>query len=116
MYSISESNNCRRHELQPLPDYLRWPRTGELHYLPLEERCLLEGYWDNIPGVYLPTKVVDLCLSVVPKPDDALTHQIVLLSWLTPREPENYIAKVDSQLENQRSEIQMENAPTVQQG
>ena len=31
-------------------------------------------------------KVVDLCLSVVPKPDDTLIHQIALLSWVTPRE------------------------------
>lgn len=55
VYSMNESSNCRRQELQPLPDYLRWLKTGELHYLPLEERCLLEGdaYWKEIGMIFL---------------------------------------------------------------
>lgn len=101
VYSTDGNSNCRRYELQPLPDYLRWFKTNELHYLPLEERCLLNGYWDDIPGVYLPTKVVDLCLSVVPKPDDTLIHQIALLSWVTPREVKDYISKQENQFDNQ---------------
>ena len=107
VYSTDENSNCRRHELQPLPDYLRWFKTNELHYLPLEERCLLNGDWDDIPGVYLPTKVGDLCLSVIPKPDDTLIHQIALLSWVTPREVKDYISKQENQYDNQiKSEMQ----------
>ena len=44
---------------------------------------------------------MDLCLSVVPKPDDALIHQMSLLSWITPQEVTDYIAKVERQLEHQ---------------
>ena len=28
---------CRRFELQPTPDYLRWYKIGELQFLPMEE-------------------------------------------------------------------------------
>ena len=31
---------------QPIPNYWRWFKTGELHYLPLKERMLL-FVWDN---------------------------------------------------------------------
>ena len=101
IYSINEDSNCIRYELQPIPDYLRWLKTGELHYLPLEERYLLKGEWDVIPGVYLPTRVLNLCFSVIPNPDDALVHQIALLSWIMPKEVRNYLAKVEDQLESQ---------------
>lgn len=37
-YSVSEDVKCRRYEVQPIPDFLRWYKTGEL---PLEERALL---------------------------------------------------------------------------
>ena len=107
VYSTDGNSHCRRHELQPLPDYLRWFKTNELHYLPLEERCLLNGEWDNIPSVYLPTKVLDLCLSVIPKPDDSRIHLLALLSWVTPREVKEYISKQENQFDSQvKSEIQ----------
>ena len=48
-----------------MPDYLRWRKTGELHYLPLEEKVLLTGSWDDIDGVYLPSMVLDLCFNLV---------------------------------------------------
>ena len=78
-----------------------------LHYLPLEERYSLRGEWDEIPGVYLPTRVLDLRFSVIPNPNDALVHQISLLSWITPKEVRNYPAKVEDQLDSQmKSELE----------
>ena len=60
---------------------------------------------------------MNLCLSVVPKPDDALTHQIALLSWITPREMTDYIAKLGNQQQCQmQSDLdteKMENALTL---
>ena len=43
VYTSDEDTNCRRYELQPIPDYLRWYKTGELHYLPLEESSTFRG-------------------------------------------------------------------------
>ena len=83
---------CKRYELQPVPDFLRWFKTGELHYLPLEERKLLkEGPWDNIPEAYLPSRVLNLCCSLIlDLPDELITQQISLLSWVTPYEVREY--------------------------
>ena len=50
LYAANEDVDCRRYELQPMTDYLRWYKTCELHYLPLKERVLLSGPWDDIPA------------------------------------------------------------------
>ena len=114
-----EEVNYRRYELQPIPDYLRWYKTGELHYLPLEERTSLVGPWDAIPGVYLPTKVLDLCFSIVQdpsddiirqiSPSDDIIRQISLLSWTTTQEVRDYYRKIQTQVDNQiKAEIERE--------
>lgn len=84
IYSCSMSGN--RYELQPIPDFLRWFRTGEAHYMPLEEVALLKGDWVNIPAIFLPSKVLELCFIVVPSPDDSIIQQMSILSWLTVKE------------------------------
>ena len=100
LYSLGDIQ-CRRYELQPIPDYLRWFRTGELHYLALEERALLRGPWDEIPASYMPSRILDLCLSLVQDLTDDLINQIALLSWVTPSEVRRYKTKLDDQLEHQ---------------
>ena len=102
LYSISDTE-CKRYELQPVPDFLRWFKTGELHYLPLEERKLLkEGPWDNIPEAYLPSRVLDLCSSLIlDLPDELITQQISLLSWVTPYEVREYYKNQSNQYEQQ---------------
>ena len=76
-------------------------QSGELHYLPLEERELLSGEWDNIPGVFLPTTILDLCFTVIPSPPEDIINQIALLSWITPLEVKQYKAKINTQIETQ---------------
>ena len=71
LYSIGDVQ-CRRYELQPIPDYICWFNTAELHYLPLEERALLSGPWDIIPGAYLPLRILDLCFSAVQHLNDEI--------------------------------------------
>ena len=109
VYSPRPDIECRRHELQPIPDYLRWFKTNEAHYLPLEEVALLKGDWLNIPAIFLPTKVLQLCFTVVPKPPEHILQQICLLSWLSAKEVTDYKQKLQDQLENQlRSEKEKE--------
>ena len=93
LYSTLEVN-CRRFELQPIPGYIRWYKTGEMHYLPMEERALLLGPWDNITGIFLPSKIVDLCFTVVQVLNDELTNLIALLSWIPPVEVKAYYHKI----------------------
>ena len=97
---------CQRYELQPLPDYLRWLKTSELHYLPLEERSLILGQWDEIPGTFLPSKVLELCLSVISESTESMVQQFSLLSWTTLSDVREYIkkfqAQIDAQIEAER--------------
>ena len=49
IYSADETSTIERFERQPLPDYIRWVNTSELHYLSLENQLggisLLNGIW-----------------------------------------------------------------------
>ena len=101
IYSPKIDSGCNRLEIQPIPDYLRWFKTCEAHYLPLEEASMLKGSWDDIPGIFLPTKVLELCFILVPNPSESIIHQISLLSWLTQREVAEYQRKIVDNLEAQ---------------
>ena len=94
---------CGRFELQPIPDFLRWLKTGEVHYLPLEERALVVGPWDDIPGAFLPSAVVELCLSVIVELTDTLLQQIALLAWITPSKVKAHHKKLLHQYESQEN-------------
>ena len=72
-----------------------------MHYFPLEERALLPGEWDNIPGAYLPTTPLDLCFAVMPDTPDEIIHQIALLSWVTPSKVKQYNKKIKCQIDSQ---------------
>ena len=100
-YSTTDSDIINRFQLQPIPDYLRWMKTGELHYLPLEERTLLLGPWDDIPGAFLPSKIMELCFAVIPKPEDVIIDQVSLLSWITPQEVRAFYQKIHGQFDSQ---------------
>ena len=52
--------------IQPLPDFLRWVRTLELHYMPLIERQGLEnGVWNDIPELFLPSTILELVYKTI---------------------------------------------------
>lgn len=47
---------------QPNPDYLRWVKSNELHYLDIEKnkKRLEAGVWNEVPALFQPTSVLDL--------------------------------------------------------
>ena len=49
IHSMNPNSVICRYKLQPVPDYLQWLKTGEAHYLPLEETAALKGTWVDIP-------------------------------------------------------------------
>ena len=57
---------------------LRWFKTGEV---PLEEVALLIRDWVDISAIFLPTKVLELCFTIIPNPPEHILNQISLLSW-----------------------------------
>ena len=69
LYTTAADPTITRYELQPLQDYIRWVYTQELHYLPIESRQQIDnGVWNEIPGLFLPTKVLELCFKVLHEP------------------------------------------------
>ena len=64
--SAAETSTIEHFERQPLPDYIRWVNTSELHYLSLENQLKINtGVWDEISGLFLPTKILDMCIKVL---------------------------------------------------
>jgi hypothetical protein len=86
----------RKKILQPVPDFIRWWKTGgELHYLTVEQRLQLsEGPWDTIAELFLPTRVLDLVYKAFQGelPQSLLT-QISILSFCAESEVESYFKK-----------------------
>ena len=110
LYSMKSDISCNRHELQPLPDYIRWIKTGELHYLPMEEASIISnGPWTDISGAFLPTKILDLFFNIVSDPPDDMIRQISLLAWVSPCEVREYQKMTDERLQSQiKSELEKE--------
>ena len=91
---------CSRREMQPIPDVIRWLSCHELHYMPWQEALLLEdGPWHDIPGLFLPSKILDLFFTVIPKPPRDIALLISTLAWLTPNESSQYRDKLQKQVE-----------------
>ena len=68
---------------QPIPDYLRWFSTGELHYLPFERRKLLPaGVWDYKPELFLPSNIIQMAYNVFVNVPESTEEGLAFLTWL----------------------------------
>ena len=61
------------------------------------------GPWDSIPGAFLPSTAVELCLGVFQGLTDVLLQQIALLAWITPAEVKAHHQKLLDQYERQEN-------------
>ena len=67
--------------------------------MPWQEAALLEhGPWNDIPGLFVPTKILDLCFLVIPNPSQDMAQLIALLAWVAPSEAKEYYDKLDTQV------------------
>ncbi|CAC5422873.1 SGSM3 [Mytilus coruscus] len=93
-------NNSSRAIIQPLPDYIRYIRTGRLHYMSYEMRKSLEcGFWDNHPDIFLPETILGLAFKVIPHLTADISNSLAFLSWITKTEVENYFHHLRKQME-----------------
>ena len=98
--------------IQPIPDYLRWLKTNELHHLHLSERVKIRsGLWDEMPGLFLPSTIMDFVFRLLHySPPDDIVLLIALLVWIPPSEVIAYlkmkkdemIATIDGDQERER--------------
>eukprot|EP00112_Aurelia_sp_Birch-Aquarium-sp1_P021266 Seg568.7 transcript_id=Seg568.7/GoldUCD/mRNA.D3Y31 product=Vertnin protein_id=Seg568.7/GoldUCD/D3Y31 len=98
---------------QPIPDYVRWHKSGELHYLPLDIRQQLpEGIWDNEPGLFLPTAILETAYSVYVDVPEEVVHGLAFLCWCPEKEVKLVLeehkerASEDSRNDNLREKLQ----------
>ena len=99
LFSPFYSLDSKRKVLQPVPDICRWLKSNELHYMPWQEAaCLEHGPWDEIPGLFLPSKILDLCFCTIPTPPSHIAQLITLLAWVPPEETKEYYFKLEAQV------------------
>ena len=99
LYSVDETCIVERFERQPLPDYLIWIDTSDLHYLSIERLKLNIGVWGEISGLFIPTKILDLCMKVLPNPPADIVYLVAILAWVLPDKVKEYYKKVEKQME-----------------
>ena len=99
IYSPKQLSIPRR-EIQPLPDYKRWLKTSELHYMPYEERRNLKsGPWDDTAGLFLPTTILDLCYVLAEDVPPNVLTAIAMLAWIPLLEVKEYYSRAKRRLE-----------------
>ena len=93
--SIDVSTNTHLFPNQPVPDYVTWFRSGELHYLSVEPRNrLMEGLWNAVPALFLPTDILSMTYELFPEPTDVLTEAIAFLAWLPKQDVIDFFAQL----------------------
>ena len=99
-----------RHELQPVPDYLRWLKTCELHYMPYHERCELQhGPWDETPGFFMPSAILNIAFISIPDPPPHIMKLLAILAWVPTSEAQKYYTELQSNaLETIHSDLERE--------
>ena len=102
VYTKDLTVEVKREELQPVPDYLRWCETTELHYLSLEARQALADYLDNSSirsGFFLPTRLLDVALRVFSDPTSQQLQALAVLAWLPVSSTSEYMRKAKQRME-----------------
>ena len=85
---------------QPLPDYVRWVKTCEFHYMTSEEASLLEeGPWHDIPGLFIPSRILDICYTIFPQSSKELKKLLSILAWTVPKEVEKFYEQCSQQVQ-----------------
>ena len=81
--------------LQPVPDYVRWYLSGgKMHYLPYEQRRdLSDGPWNNIPELFLPSRILKLVFLSLPNLPTYAMQSISILCWCPVEDVEKFLKK-----------------------
>ena len=98
---FNESSLFQRYVLQPIPDYTRWYLSGgEMHYLPYEQRQdFVTGPWDNIPELFLPSRLLDLIFLCIPSLPSHVLTSVSLLTWCPLDVVQKFLSKRTEEIE-----------------
>lgn len=98
---FNEASLFQRYDLQPIPDYTRWYLSGgEMHYLPYEQRQdFVTGPWDNIPELFLPSRLLDLIFLCIPSLPSHVLTSVSLLTWCPLDVVQKFLSKRTEEIE-----------------
>ena len=66
-------------------------RKWKISLFTFELRANLpQGPWDELPELFLPSRVLDLAFRVFQKPEPVLLRQVAFLAWISDQEADNY--------------------------
>ena len=76
---------------QPIPDYVRWLKTGgELHYFLFEKITKIDtDVIDATPAAFLPSRILDIIFKLFRHDVDSTMPSIALFSWCPEDEVKN---------------------------
>ena len=99
IYTKDESSTVSRTEREPLPDFMRWLTTTELHYMSFEDRSDIEtGDWDK-EAHYMPSRIIEHVIAFSFDPPDSVIPLLALLAWLTPDQLTQEIQRQKTKME-----------------
>ena len=91
----------QRNKKQPIPDYVRWLKMNESHYLTLERNLRItsavQGRWNSVAGLFLPSRLLDMLFKLNCCPPDDIFHEISLLVWIPKYEVRRYFKEANDQ-------------------
>lgn len=98
---FNDSSLFQRYVLQPIPDYVRWYLSGgEMHYLPYEQRRdFVYGPWDDIPELFLPSRILDLLFLGIPSISTRIVTSVSLLTWCPVEAVQKSLSKKSDEME-----------------
>ncbi|CAB3988976.1 Hypothetical predicted protein [Paramuricea clavata] len=84
----------------PIPDYIRWIHSGELHFLSYEKTEQLARDKPEITDcdIFLPTRILYIFFDIENDPSNEILQQLALLSWLPIEEVPEYFNKTERKL------------------
>ncbi|XP_066915452.1 uncharacterized protein [Clytia hemisphaerica] len=90
-----------RFQPQPIPDFLRWFETEELHYLSIERtKEVIKAIKDLsiLPELFLPTKILDTVLRITEEIPEDVLQTLSLICCVTPNEFKHAIGEKNEKL------------------
>ena len=101
-FNVKGKSESSLFPLQPVPDYLRWLHTGELHYLQLEQqKRLANGPWNHTPAVFLPSEILQMVYEIFPDAGNSTLEAVSFLSWLPISEVKEHFSQLKLQSEEE---------------
>ncbi|XP_066920718.1 uncharacterized protein [Clytia hemisphaerica] len=99
---MEQNQAISRHPPQPIPDFVRWVETEELHYLSIskaQEINEIIPVLTQTPELFLPSRILDAVLRIMLEVPSEVLVSLALLEWVPLDDLKEFIAEKKSKQE-----------------